>query len=182
MIRALGFDASTEGAAFAIVEADWNARRYRAHGELADERAIIEKLEDFKRSGAEAFPSRAGGWHDAKLVVGVEIIKGGIATEKGNEGGARKRGQNLIATQAVAHFIRGYASALGLIVEAMPSYTARKHLGFRTGSATDAMVAQAIRALFPTWPREGITTDHHRDAGAVAFAAAQRVGVSSGWE
>jgi len=152
---ALGFDASVEGAAFALLRVDALRREYVDHGVCATEVELVRKLESSKDVS----------------VIGIEIPVGGLGTKLGDDAGSRKRGEALIRTASTAHFVRGYVTATRGkdSVEAMPSYVARKYIGLGR-SATDAQVTLALRAFVPTWPSR--SNDHHRDAAVVAIAAA----------
>ena len=161
MIYALGFDPSTEGAAWAFLSVTSSSREYVSHGDANDEAAILNVFR----------PVPSG------TIIGVETVEGALAP--GDKAAARARAKNLFAVNGVAHFIRGYALGRGLHVEAMPSWSADRYLGIRSRS-TDAIVASAMRAIVKGWPKTR-TTDHHRDAGAVALAAAVRYGTMHGW-
>lgn len=169
-VIALGFDPSPTGAAFALLRVDWRSREWVECGMLASEVDAIERIKETLRRFS---------FSGAGIVFGVEVPVGGLGTKLGDDPGSRKRGELLIATAGVGHFIRGYATALGLKVEAMPSYRARRHL---VGSPrTDAQVDAALRMMIPNMPGPRKTTNHVRDAAAVAFAAATIVGVREGW-
>ena len=171
MIHVLGFDPSTDGAAWALLRVNHNHREYIAHGECSTEESLIERIREHVELDSKRFEEQG--------IIGVEIVAD-FGSKGTNEFGARARAKMLLRTQATAHFIRGYATGRGLHVEALPSYAADRHLGLR-GAVTDAMVARALRVIVPTWPKAPKTNEHHRDAGAVAFAAAQRFGVTHGW-
>lgn len=155
---ALGFDPSSNGgAAWALLRVAPSERVYISHGECANEHELM----GFVRGAAH--------------VVGIEVPVGGLGTKRGDDAGSRKRGEHLIRAASVGHFIRGYVTGAdpGVPVIALPSWAARKHLslGGRAPS-TDAQVEAALRVVVPTWPGPRKTTNHHRDAAAVAFAAA----------
>ena len=165
MIYALGFDPSTEGAAWALLRVSSTSREYLGHGDADDDKTIGTILSSTSVNDGTI------------TVIGVETVEGALAP--GDKAASRARAKNLFAVNGVAHFIRGYALGRGLHVEAMPSYVADRYLGIRRRS-TDAIVASAMRAIVKGWPKTK-TTDHHRDAGAVALAAAVRYGPMHGW-
>lgn len=155
---AIGIDPSSNGgAAWATLRVEHHERVYLDHGDCESEIEIVRIV----RGAAD--------------VVGIEVPVGGLGTKRGDDAGSRKRGEHLIRAASVGHFMRGFVTGAepGTPVIALPSWAARKHLslGGRAPS-TDAEVERALRVVVPSWPGPRKTTNHHRDAAAVAFAAA----------
>jgi hypothetical protein len=170
MILSLGWDPSTQGATWALLNVSPTSRDWIAYGTCIDDEGIAERLRLTKDLG-----ERQG----TPVAVCVETPMRGLNSKKGDESGARKKAQNLMATAVVAGYIRGYSKACGLDTYALPSWTIRTHLGLH-GKTTDRMVADALRLFVPNWPKNQ-SDDHDRDAGAAAVAGAVHRGVSRGW-
>lgn len=151
----IGWDPSTEGAAWACLRVERGRRVFVACGECADEAAIQDELRT---------------WQAEKPIVGVEVPQG-IHTNKNDAKAARARGMQLMKTRGVAATVATSARMLGLDVLELSPERCRSQVGLKR-SPPDAAVKSVLRALVPNWPE--VSNNHVRDAGVCALATALR--------
>jgi Holliday junction resolvasome RuvABC endonuclease subunit len=152
----VGFDPSTEGTAWAMLDIQPKSRKYLDCGRARDDEAIVDFFDRFVGYG---FPT---------ILVAVETP--GHALHIHHEGipAARARASCLIATARVAGFISGRASARGLLVyEVTPERWRSLVIGLP--SPQDVAIKAAITRLVVEWPAK--SNSHVRDAAGVALGA-----------
>lgn len=102
-------------------------------------------------------------------------IPSGVVYERDRRGAPSRPAmtKHLVEAAGIGRELRGVALALGFEVATATAGEVRAALCGRN-NADDAAVESMLRLRCPTWPAPRKTTNHERDAGAVAIFAALR--------